>query len=140
MAIEDKDGSGNPWAIESHKSADGQVTLFLSSLPVNETFTGILRSRPFTIPGKFSFYLAGHDGEPDHPPVKKNFVRLLAATSGEVLAKTTPPRSDVAQRISWDLGAHAGGKGILEIVDGHDDEGFVWLAVGRLDPPAAALP
>src|SRR6185295_130757 len=35
---------------------------------------------------------------------------------------------------------HAGKQGILEVVDGHDDDGFAWLAVGRFDPPVISLP
>jgi putative heme-binding domain-containing protein len=140
LPVREKESSENPWALEQRKSIDGQDSLFLSSLPVNETFTGIVRSRPFTIPAKFSFFLAGHDGEPDHPPVKRNFVRLLSMPSGEVLAKAAPPRNDMAQRVSWDLSQHAGGQGILEIVDGHEDDGFAWLAAGRFDPPVVALP
>jgi putative heme-binding domain-containing protein len=139
LPAKDKDSSENPWALEQRKSADGQEALFLSSRPVNETYTGVIRSRAFTVPPRLTFFLAGHDGEPDQPPVKRDFVRLLAATSGEVLAKAAPPRNDIAQRITWDLSRHAGEQGILEIVDGHDDEGYAWLAAGRFDPPVVAL-
>jgi hypothetical protein len=95
---------------------------------------------PFTIPAKLSFFLAGHDGEPDHPPVNKNLVRLLSASTREVLAKAAPPRNDEAQRVTWELSQHAGKQGILEVVDGHDDDSFAWLAVGRFDPPVISLP
>ena len=80
--------------------------------------TGTLRSRPFTIPSKLGFFLAGHDGFPDQPLGKKNFIRLLDAETREVLARASPPRNDTAQRITWGLGAHAGRPGWLEIVDG----------------------
>lgn len=63
--------------------------------------------------------------------MNKNLVRLLA--------KAAPPRTDVAQQISWNLSRSAGGQGILKIVDGHDDDRFTWLAVGRFDPPVVGL-
>ncbi len=140
LPVMDKDSSENPWALEPRKSADNADSPFLSSRPINELFTGVIRSRPFTIPAKLSFFLAGHDGEPDQPPLRRNYVRLLAAGSGEVLAKSAPPRNDIAQKISWDLSPHAGGQGILEIVDGIEDTGYAWLAVGRFDPAVVALP
>jgi putative heme-binding domain-containing protein len=133
--------SANPWTLEKRRSADGDASaLFLSSLPASETLTGLLRSRPFTIPPKLGFFLAGHDGRPDLPLRKKNFVRLVTADSREVLAKTDPPRNDTAQRVVWDLSNHAGKRGVLEIVDGNTGDGYAWLAAGRFDPAVVPLP
>jgi len=65
MPLDGASNSANPWTLEKRQSADGdRNSLFLSSLPAGETLTGILRSRPFVIPTKLSFFLAGHDGQP----------------------------------------------------------------------------
>lgn len=131
----------SPWILQTRKSADGVETNFLSSLaPDGETLTGTLRSRAFTIPPRLSFFLAGHDGFPDKPPGKKNFVRLIAADSAEVFTNAAPPRNDLAQPIAWDLSAAAGQRGVLEIVDSDTGTGFAWLAAGRFDPPVVPLP
>src|SRR5256885_14876153 len=72
----------NPWFVQKRVSADGdKSSSFLCSLPPGaESLTGVLRSKPFTIPAKLSFFLAGHDGYPDKPPQKKNVVRLRLLT------------------------------------------------------------
>ncbi len=131
----------NPWSLQKRKSADGNnKALFLSSLPAGESLTGILRSRPFAIPAKFSFFMAGHDGFPEKPAQKKNLIRLRAADTQEILAESHPPRSDIAQSFHWDLSAHAGREGYLEIVDGDNAGAYAWLAVGRFSPEVAELP
>ena len=141
LPVAGMDETDNPWRLQRRKSADGdQDSLFLSSLPAGETLTGIIRSRPFSIPAQLTFFLAGHDGEPDRQPVKRNFVRLLDAATHELLSKTAPPRNDLAQRVTWDLSQHAGQTGVLELVDGHDDIGYAWLAAGRFEPPVVTLP
>jgi len=113
----------------------------LCSLPPGgEQLTGILRSKPFTVPAKLSFYLAGHDGFPDKPAKKKNVVRLRTADAREVLAETFAPRNDLAQPVTWDLTTHAGKKGFLEIADGDDGTAYAWLAVGRFNPPLVSVP
>ncbi|MGI8965271.1 MAG: hypothetical protein ACR2H1_04185, partial [Limisphaerales bacterium] len=65
--------SANPWFLEARASADGdKSSQFISSLsPGGEKLTGLLRSKNFTIPGKLSFFMAGHDGSPDRGPRKK---------------------------------------------------------------------
>jgi len=65
-----------------------------------EKLTGILRSRPFVIPPKLTFFLAGHDGPPDRPLLYRNAVRLRDAGTDEILASASPPRNDTAQ-IIW---------------------------------------
>ena len=134
--------TASPWFLQKRKSADGdEASVFLCSLPPKgETLTGIVRSRPFNVPAKLSFFLAGHDGFPDQPPGKKNFIRLIAADTREVLASSPPPRNDTAQRVSWDLSAHAGRRGVLEIVDGDTGSAFAWLAAGRFEPAVVPLP
>src|SRR5258706_220447 len=132
----------NPWFLEKRESADGdKASRFISSLsPGGEKLVGILRSKPFTIPARLSFFLAGHDGSPDKPPVKKNLIRLRNAATQEIIARAVPPRNDIPQPISWDLGQHAGEQGYLEIVDGNRGHSYAWLAVGRFNPAVVALP
>ena len=66
----------NPWAMQERPCADGQRAQVMSSFPNGEALTGALRSAPFALPAKLSFYLCGHDGFPTAPALKKNFVRL----------------------------------------------------------------
>ena len=80
----------------------------ISSLPGGEIEMGIYRSPAFEIPAKLSFWLAGHNGEPQTPDARRNLVRLVDASTGEVLRDAYPPRNDVAQRIEWDLKDVAG--------------------------------
>ncbi|HEX4646931.1 MAG TPA: HEAT repeat domain-containing protein, partial [Verrucomicrobiae bacterium] len=140
--VEGKANVTNPWFLQERASADGDKTAkFLCSLPPGgEQLTGILRSQPFAVPARLSFFLAGHDGYPNKPPQKKNVVRLRAADTREVLAEAFPPRNDMAQPVSWDLSAHAGRQGYLEIVDGDDGKAYAWLAVGRFKPEVVKLP
>ena len=131
----------NPWSWETRPCSDGKQAQLISSLaPGGETLTGILRSKTFTIPEKFSFYLAGHDGSPEKPMRKKNFARLRDAETNKILKEVPPPRNDTAQLIKWDLKSHAGKKGFLEIVDGNTGHSYAWLAVGRFEPAVVALP
>jgi putative heme-binding domain-containing protein len=134
--------TASPWFVQKRKSADGdEASVFFCTLPPGgEMLTGTLRSGPFKIPPKLSFFLAGHDGFPNQPTGQKNFIRLLAADTREVLARTSPPRNDLAQRVTWDLSAHAGRRGFIEVVDGDTGTAYAWLAVGRFDPLVVPLP
>ncbi len=131
----------NPWATQQRDSADGDHgSRFLSSLPPGEQLTGILRSKIFSIPPRLSFFLAGHDGFPDQPARRKNAVRLRAAETQEILAETFAPRNDLAQPVTWDLGARAGRPGYLEITDADNGGAYAWIAIGRFDPPVVTVP
>jgi glucose/arabinose dehydrogenase/HEAT repeat protein len=82
----------NPWVFQNRPAADGKAdNKLLSSFPRGEQLTGVLRSRTFTIPNKFSFYLSGHDGFPDKPISRLNFVRLRQDQTHELLAEVSPP-------------------------------------------------
>jgi putative heme-binding domain-containing protein len=139
-----KDGlRARPWRLEPRESADNagrRKRPFLSSLPLGEREIGTLRSRPFTIPPRLSFYLCGHLGypEPVLPPANK--IQLRIAGTNEVVAEAVAPRNDVAQRVAWDLTAHVGRRGVLEVIDGLDLDAFAWIAVARFDPPVVAVP
>ncbi|HXT39504.1 MAG TPA: PVC-type heme-binding CxxCH protein [Candidatus Angelobacter sp.] len=132
----------DPWFVQERVSADGdKSSWFLCSLPPGgESFTGVLRSKPFTIPARLNFFLAGHDGYPDKPALKKNVVRLRTAASDQVLAETFPPRNDTAQPVTWDLSAFAGRQGYLEVTDADNGNAYAWLAIGRFDPPLVVVP
>ena len=103
LPIKDASTVQNPWSLERRKSADGdRGSVFISSLPAGETLMGVLRSRSFKVPPQIKFFMAGHDGEPDHPPLKRNFVRLVDASNGEVLMiapAPSPTSSDAAEPI-----------------------------------------
>jgi putative heme-binding domain-containing protein len=130
----------NPWAVQNRKSSDGRDADFLCTLPAGETLTGILRSKNFAAPAKLTFWMAGHDGYPDKPLQKKNFVVLRDAKTSAVLLTAPAPRNDVAKSMTWDLGAHAGQQVFLELVDGDTAGAYAWLAVGRFEPAVVALP
>jgi putative heme-binding domain-containing protein len=132
----------NPWFLQKRASQDGnQHATFLCSLPPGgEHFTGTLRSRPFNVPARLSFYFAGHDGVPTSPAPGNNFVRLVSAEDGRELARAVPPRNDIAQRVEWNLSEHAGKKAFLELTDGDTGSGYAWIAVGRLEPAVVPMP
>lgn len=132
--LEPADPDTNPWVAQERKSADGQTSLFWSSLPRGEKLTGLLRSSPFQAPEQLTFHLAGHDNPPSQPLGVVNYVRLLDATTGEELMRARPPRNDTAQKVVWKLGEHRGKQVRVELVDGHVGSGYAWLAVGRFAP------
>jgi len=128
------------WAVETRKSADGVSAPFLSSLPPGETGTGVIRSQPFTVPAHLTFYMAGHNGQPPAKHPIKNIVRLRSVEGDVVLAEAPPPRNDVAQKITWDLGKFEGKQGYFEATDGDDARAYAWLAFGRFDPAVVKIP
>ncbi|PYJ54969.1 MAG: hypothetical protein DME24_25570, partial [Verrucomicrobia bacterium] len=160
--VEGMANTANPWFIQRRVSADGEKrSWFLCSLPPGgESLTGVLRSKPFVIPAKLAFFLAGHDGYPDKPAQKRNVVRLrlfrspstrdpvgagggksvAIASQDNLAAETFPPRNDTAQLVTWDLGPFAGRQGYFEITDGDDGNAYAWLAIGRFDPPVVTVP
>lgn len=133
--------SNSPWGVRHRGSTDGHRTaLFWDSISQGEQLTGILRSRPFKLPPKLSFWMCGHNGRPgtSDPPV--NHVRLVLEESGEVIAKEVPPRHDTARKYTWALEDHAGKRVVVEIVDAHRDSAYAWIGVGRFEPPVLRVP
>jgi putative membrane-bound dehydrogenase-like protein len=130
----------NPWAYETRKCADGQSTTLLSTLPGGEKATGILRSAKFAAPAKLSFYVCGHNGDPNSPEVKKNIVRLRDGSDNSIIEEVVPPRNDVAKQINWDLSKVAGQQVYLEFIDADTGNAYAWLAFGRINPPVVAMP
>ena len=128
------------WSVETRKSADDISARFISSLPLGETNTGVIRSKNFVIPAKLSFYMAGHNGLPPAEHSIKNIVRIKDAETNTVLAESPPPRNDSAQKISWDLAKFAGKSGYIEATDADDATAYAWLAFGRFDPAVVKIP
>lgn len=123
---------GDPWVRQKRNSSDGNNnSTFWCSLPKGERLMGTLRGSSFTIPAKLSFYSAGHNGQPPNPEKPRNFIRLRNAQTMDLLMESKPPRNDMAQKTEWDLSKFAGQQGLIELVDGYDDSGYAWLAVGR---------
>jgi len=134
----------SPWCQDRRKNAEGVETEVLSSLDRSrgggEKLTGILRSRAFPAPSRLSFWLWGHRGAPGSPAHDKNLVRLVA--DGRAVRQAFPPRSDVAQRIEWDLADLKGQNVTLEIIDGDEGSAYAWLGVagfGEGAPDTAAF-
>lgn len=142
LPIEGMGPTPSPWFVQSRPSSDGNKdTPFLCSLPAGgEQLTGILRSKAFTIPAKLTFFMAGHDGIPSKPAQKKNFIRLRAADTNELLKEGSPPRNDMAQKYEWDLSQFSGKQGYLELVDADNGDAYAWLAAGRFSPAVIEMP
>ena len=134
----ERHGEGeSPWFAQRRRSSDGQEHPFLCSLPPGgETLTGSLRSAPFQIPERLTFFIAGHDGFPDRPAGGKNYIRIIDAEDGAEIVRSPPPRNDTAQEVTWDLVAQSGKVGIIEVVDGDAGGAYAWLAVGRFSHPS----
>jgi putative heme-binding domain-containing protein len=139
--IEGMKETKSPWIVQKRPCADGKSDRFLSSLPpAGEHLTGTLRSTVFAIPTQLTFWVAGHDGPPDKGPQGKNSIRLRAADDHAVIMQASPPRNDTAQKITWDLSAHSGKQGYIEVVDSDTGSGYAWFAIGRFEPPVLAIP
>lgn len=138
--IENTAPASNPWALQRRKSSDGKEADFLCTLPSGEPTIGILRSKDFKAPKQLTFWMAGHDGVPEKPLQKKNFVELKQANSSRVLMRAPAPRNDTARKVTWDLSAHEGEQVYLELVDGDTGGAYAWLAVGRFAPAVVPMP
>jgi putative heme-binding domain-containing protein len=125
----------DPWDFQERTLADGTKAHLLSSLPHGEKLTGRLVGT-FVLPAQLSFWYCGHDGYPNKPPQGNNIVRLRGA-DGKTLFEAKPPRNDVAQKVTWDLGSHAGEKGTFEAIDGDTGDAYAWIAVGGFQGAAA---
>ena len=129
----DAPSSDNCWGtIVSRQSADGiSGAAMFSSFEMGEGRTGIYRSATFETGNSLSFFIAGHDGMPDRPLKRANFVRLRDADNGELLREASPLRNDVAQKVEWNTDDLNGRRVVIELVDGDNASSYAWLAVGR---------
>lgn len=133
--------TASPWGVRQRASQDGNAdSLFFDSIMNGEHLTGTLRSAPFPIPKKLSFWLCGHNGLPGTDAAPVNHVRLKLVESGETIAREIPPRNDVAREVVWDLEQWAGKSGVFEAVDADTGTAYAWLAVGRFEPAVVAAP
>lgn len=134
----------SPWTMQVRKCADGTEVEFLSSLRKGERGaeqrTGILRSRPFPAPKTLSFWLCGHRGMPQEEPHQRTRVRLVPAEGeGDEYEMIFPPRSDVAQKVVWDLTKIVKTSVCLEIVDGDAGNAYAWLGISRIEPAESTV-
>ena len=135
------DPAGRAWGLQPRPCNDGvRSAQLLSSHTLGEQYTGVLRSEPFTLPASLSFFLAGHNGQPPKPREPLNFIRLVLVDGGAEVARALPPRNDTAAKITWDLPAHSGKRGYIEVVDGDAAMAYAWLAVGRFEPEVVTSP
>ncbi len=133
--------SVSPWGVKPRGSTDGDTAaLFFDSIANGETLTGVLRSAPFALPEKFTFWMCGHNGLPGTNPPPVNHARLVLVETGEVIRKQEPPRNDVAREYMWDTKPWAGQQAVFEAVDADTGTAYAWLAVGRFSPPVVAAP
>jgi putative heme-binding domain-containing protein len=132
--------STNPWAPERRGEGTTRAAELWSSHPKGEKLTGVLRSKPFAIPAKLSFLMAGHYGTPPSQETSKNFVRLRLVDGDEVVAQAVPPRNDTPRPVKWDLAKWKGRQGYLEAVDGDDRDAYAWVAFGQFKPEVAPTP
>lgn len=133
--------TANPWDYQERRFADGTAGPVLSSFPHGEGLTGTLRSPAFAAPAELSFWLCGHDGQPDRPLQHRNAVRLRDAATGEVLFEAAPPRDDTARRVVWKTGTKGVGRKVrFEVADGDTGGAFAWLAFARLEPAVVPMP
>lgn len=133
--------SVSPWTRQQRPSQQGGMVEVVSSLSAHgERAGGVLRSPELQLPKRMTFWMCGHNGLPSESDRQLNYVRLVLADGAEI-ARSYPPRDDVASRYEWDLGPYAGQRGRIEIVDGMTDrDGFAWLAVSSFEPFVAPLP
>lgn len=134
----------SPWGPQKRVYKDGRdEPLVISSLgsgePKPETLTGVLRSPMFALPQKLTFWMCGHNGPPGAADAQRNYARLVLEDGTEV-ARSYPPRNDTAHPYTWDLSAHEGKTGYVEIVDQLSAAGYAWLAVGRIEPAVITVP
>jgi len=109
--------------------------LFFSSFPLGENYVGTWASSPFIASGKLDFYVVGHNGLPSKEAMPKNYVSLVkldeAGNASEELFRAQPPRSDIGQKVEWDVKKHAGATVQLRVVDGDSDASYAWIGVGE---------
>ncbi|MEJ6643953.1 MAG: c-type cytochrome [Akkermansiaceae bacterium] len=125
--------SPSPWTPQNRRCQDGQDAAVISSLQMGtlnaEQRTGILRSKEFTTTNELSFWIVGHQGDPNQEAQHKNHITLIDNAGNELL-RTYPPRNDIAQKITWTT--EAGKQVRLQITDGDAGEAYAWLGITRI--------
>jgi putative heme-binding domain-containing protein len=112
---------------------------FWSSLGLSERYTGTWISSPFEAKERLSYWVAGHDGLPNEPDRKENFVRIVVANpqtgDWEEIHRAYAPRNDVAKYVSVDLSMHADRLVRIEAVDGCGLDSYAWIAIADVSEP-----
>ncbi len=127
---------GSTWAIVKKDGANRDVDPYLSSLGQGESGTGTITSPSFVLDADtIQFTICGHDGPQGGGD--KNFIALVEARKGDVLAKTNAPANDAMQERSWNVAEHKGKEVRIELRDGDPGTAFAWFGVGRIDAGAA---
>lgn len=130
-------GGKSPWGLRERGCTDGKTTMFIDSIVHGEQRTGVLRSHTFKLPAKISFFMCGHNGYPGKNPTPVNHIRLVV--DGKVVVKQIPPRHDTARKYTWDLSAHSGKQGVIEIVDADSANAYAWIGVSRFEPAVVGV-
>ena len=132
-------GSKSPWTHQTRQCADGQEATIISSLRIGEGAveqrTGTLKSIPFPAPAELSFWIVGHRGSPDNEPHQKSFVALVDS-DGRELHRAYPPRSDVAEKVTWKI-AKPEQPVQIHITDGDNGHAYAWLGIARITGASA---
>lgn len=125
--------TSQPWPMERRKVAgENGDDVFFSSLGQGEDYVGTWESGWFTPPSDISFLIVGHNGMPNQDDHHRNRVQLVQATTNQVIQEAFPPRSDIAQLISWNLKDWPGGPALIRVVDGDNGDAYAWIGIGRL--------
>jgi putative heme-binding domain-containing protein len=131
------------WSLQPRKLANDTEATVLQSLVKGggeeESRTGTLKSKTFPAPAKLSLWINGHRGFPKAEAHDKNLARVVEAETGRELARAFPPRSDVAQRVEFDLKDHTDSPVRLEVIDGDDGKAYAWLGITRIEPAVVSV-
>jgi hypothetical protein len=132
--------AANPFVAQRRPLNDPAGKSLWSSHPAGEQLTGVLRSRPFAIPQKLGFLLAGHYGAPSAGEASKNVVRLKLVKGEETVAEAPTPRDDAPRRVEWDLSKWAGPAGLHRGRRCRRPRLYAWLAFGQFEPAVVPTP
>jgi putative heme-binding domain-containing protein len=124
------DASGSDWAREPRLTSQRAQIELRSSFTRGESYTGSLVSETLACPAELSFWIAGHNGLPAQPDRGQNRIELQLVATGAALHWAAPPRSDIAQRVTWKMPQHVGQPVRIVVTDGDSGKAYAWLAVG----------
>jgi putative heme-binding domain-containing protein len=131
------------WSLQPRKLANDTEATVLQSLvkggSEEESRTGTLKSKTFPAPAKLSLWINGHRGFPKTEAHEKNLVRVVEVETDRELARAFPPRSDVAQRVEFDLKDHTDKSVRIEVIDGDDGKAYAWLGITGIEPAVVSV-
>jgi hypothetical protein len=99
-----------------------------------ESRTGVLRSRTFTVSGRALAMRAGGTGAPG-----TSYIALVDSATATIVRQLDAPGTDVMSELEWDVSDLAGQPVYMEVIDG-DPVGHVSVDAIRELPSAAAAP